>query len=283
MIKTISALVLALAMVPANAANISFDSPGHKVLPAIQSIDIPARPALVPEAVNPFERFAAEKIVGGVQATKGEFPFIVSLRSSYGSHFCGGSLIKKNWVLTAAHCVEGGYLKGVAIGLNNQADTVGVEKFTVLQIVKHPGWNTNTMENDFALVKLSADSAYEPIALNAKEITSKVDFVTAGWGTTSEGGSVSKNLMKVTVPFVDKQTCLKAYSDVTDSMICAGYPEGGKDSCQGDSGGPLMMGTGSARVLAGVVSWGEGCARPNKYGVYSKVNGALDWINKTAN
>ncbi|MHB0996306.1 MAG: serine protease [Elusimicrobiales bacterium] len=283
MIKTISALVLALAMVPANAANISFDSPGHKVLPAIQSIDIPVRPALVPEAVNPFERFAAEKIVGGVQATKGEFPFIVSLRSSYGSHFCGGSLIKKNWVLTAAHCVEGGYLKGVAIGLNNQADTVGVEKFTVLQIVKHPGWNTNTMENDFALVKLSADSAYEPIALNAKEITSKVDFVTAGWGTTSEGGSVSKNLMKVTVPFVDKQTCLKAYSDVTDSMICAGYPEGGKDSCQGDSGGPLMMGTGSARVLAGVVSWGEGCARPNKYGVYSKVNGALDWINKTAN
>ena len=282
MIKMIATLVLALAMVPANAANISFDAPGRSVLPAINDIEMPSRSGLMPQAVDPLARFAAEKIVGGVQAAKGEFPFIVSLRSSYGSHFCGGSLIKKNWVLTAAHCVEGGYLKGVAIGLNNQADTAGVEKFTVLQIVKHPQWNANTMENDFALVKLSADSTYAPIALNAKEITSKVDFVTAGWGTTSEGGGVSKNLMKVTVPFVDKQTCLKAYSDVTDSMICAGYPQGGKDSCQGDSGGPLMMGTGSARVLAGVVSWGEGCARPNKYGVYSKVNGALNWINATA-
>ncbi|MDD2805544.1 MAG: serine protease [Elusimicrobiales bacterium] len=282
MIKTIATLVLALAMVPANAANISFDTHGGSVLPAITSIDIPARPALVPEGVNPFDRFGAEKIVGGVQATKGEFPFLVSLRSSYGSHFCGGSLIKKNWVLTAAHCVEGGYLKGVTIGLHNQSDTAGVEKFTVLEIVKNPGWNTNTMDNDYALVKLSGDSKFAPIALNTQEISSKVDFVTAGWGTTSEGGGVSKILMKVTVPFVDKATCSAAYDGITDSMLCAGYPEGGKDSCQGDSGGPLIVGTGSSMKLAGVVSWGEGCARPNKYGVYSKVNLALDWINKTA-
>ncbi|OGR71853.1 MAG: trypsin [Elusimicrobia bacterium GWD2_63_28] len=245
-------------------------------------MDLPARPALVPEALNSFARYAAPKIVGGVQATKGEFPFIVSLKSSYGSHFCGGSLIKKNWVLTAAHCVEGGYLKGVTIGLHNQADTVGVEKFTVLQIVKHPGWDTNTMDNDFALVQLSADSKFAPIALNGSEITSVVDFVTAGWGTTSEGGGVSRILMKVTVPFVSKETCSAAYDGVTDSMLCAGYKEGGKDSCQGDSGGPLIVGTGSNMKLAGVVSWGEGCARPNKYGVYSKVNGALEWINKTA-
>lgn len=282
MIKSIAALVLAIAMVPANAANISFDTPGHSVLPAIQSIDLPARPALVPEALNSFARYAAPKIVGGVQATKGEFPFIVSLKSSYGSHFCGGSLIKKNWVLTAAHCVEGGYLKGVTIGLHNQADTAGVEKFTVLQIVKHPGWDTNTMDNDFALVQLSADSKFAPIALNSSEITSVVDFVTAGWGTTSEGGGVSKILMKVSVPFVSKEVCSAAYDGVTDSMLCAGYKEGGKDSCQGDSGGPLIVGTGSNMALAGVVSWGEGCARPNKYGVYSKVNGALEWINKTA-
>jgi len=281
MIKMIATLVLALAMVPANAANISFDAPGRSMLPAITNIDIPARPALVPEAVNPFERFSAEKIVGGVQATKGEFPFIVSLKSSYGSHFCGGSLIKKNWVLTAAHCVEGGYLKGVTIGLHNQADTVGVEKFTVLEIIKNPGWDTNTMDNDFALVKLSGDSKFAPIALNTKEI-SNADFVTAGWGTTSEGGGVSKILMKVSVPFVSKEVCSAAYEGITDSMLCAGYKEGGKDSCQGDSGGPLIVGSGSNMALAGVVSWGEGCARPNKYGVYSKVNGALDWINKTA-
>ncbi|MCM2268378.1 MAG: serine protease, partial [Elusimicrobiales bacterium] len=271
MIKMIATLVLALAMVPANAANISFDAPGRSVLPAITGMEMPSRSVLMPQAVNPFERFAAEKIVGGVQATKGEFPFIVSLKSSYGSHFCGGSLIKKNWVLTAAHCVEGGYLKGVTIGLHNQSDTVGVEKFTVLEIIKNPGWDTNTMDNDFALVKLSGDSKFAPIALNTKEIT-KADFVTAGWGTTSEGGGVSKILMKVSVPFVDKATCSAAYDGITDSMICAGYKEGGKDSCQGDSGGPLIVGTGANMALAGVVSWGEGCARPNKYGVYSKVN-----------
>ena len=110
-----------------------------------------------------------------------------------------------------------------------------------------------------------------------------MDFVTAGWGTTSESGCLSKNLLKVTVPLVSQADCSVSYPDgINDSMICAGFPEGGKDSCQGDSGGPILTGTGANRTLAGIVSWGEGCARPNKYGVYSKVNAAVTWINDTA-
>ncbi|MBU2574939.1 MAG: serine protease [Elusimicrobia bacterium] len=283
MIKMIAALVLASAMVPANAADLSFDDQGQSLLPAIQSIEIPARPAPVPEMENGFARFAFEKIVGGVEAAKGEFPFMVSLQAGYYGHFCGGSLIKKNWVLTAAHCVEGGYLKTVVIGLHNQGDTAGVETFTAAEVVKNPGWDSNTMQYDFALVRLNGESKYAPIKLNSSEVSGKATFTTAGWGTTSEGGSIAKALRKVSVPFVNKEACEAAYpGSITDSMICAGYPEGGKDSCQGDSGGPLVMGSGNNRVLTGVVSWGEGCARPNKYGVYSKVNSAVGWINSVA-
>jgi trypsin len=282
MIKMIAVLALAIAPVAANAANVTFDSHGFSLLSAAKALDVPAQAYPAPETDNGYALFGSEKIVGGVEAVKGEFPFIVSLQAGSYGHFCGGSLIKKNWVLTAAHCVEGGYLKGVNIGLHHQSDTAGVEKFTVTQIVKHPKWNKNTMDYDFALVKLSGDSKYEPVALNSKELTGNVDFITAGWGTTSEGGSVSKILLKVSVPMVSKATCEKAYDGITDSMLCAGYPQGGKDSCQGDSGGPLITGTGANRVLAGVVSWGEGCAQPNKYGVYSKVSLGLPWINATA-
>ena len=283
MIKTIAALVLALTVVPANSANINFDIPGRSMLPAISAMQVFASPVPTPVAGSLFARFASQKIVGGVQASKGEFPFIVSLQTGSPRHFCGGSLIKKNWVLTAAHCVEGGYLKSVAVGLHNQGDTVGVERFTVTEIIKNPGWDSNTMQNDFALVHLSGDSKFAPVALNTRELSGSVNFVTAGWGTTSESGGVSKILMKVSVPLVSQDICSAAYPDaITGSMLCAGYAEGGKDSCQGDSGGPLLTGSGSSRVLAGVVSWGEGCARPDKYGVYSKVNGAIDWINKTA-
>lgn len=229
--------------------------------------------------VNPF-------IVGGTNAAKGEFPFIVSLQSSSGSHFCGASLIKKGWVLTAAHCVASGAPARVVIGLHDRTKPDGdTETFTPSQVIVHPQNNAETMDFDFALIRLPSDSKFAPVELNTDEIRGSVDFVTAGWGTTSEGGfSLPRVLQKVTVPFVTNDACAKAYpNQTTNTMICAGLPQGGKDSCQGDSGGPLVMGSGADRKLVGVVSWGEGCARPNKFGVYGKVAAAMAWIEQTTN
>lgn len=255
------------------------------VAPAAESADLDAMKkadiqALVPPVPDPSVP-GMEKIVGGVEAVKGEFPFIVSLQSSWGGHFCGGSLIKKNWVLTAAHCIPGG-IETVVIGLHDQSSQ-DVERLAVEKVIPHPDYNNKPQDFDFALIQLKGESKFSPVALNRAEIPAEAQMVTAGWGATSEGGGLANLLQKVTVPYVTADRCSKAYpGKITERMLCAGFDKGGKDSCQGDSGGPLVLGSGDQRVLAGVVSWGEGCARPNKYGVYSKVSSVLEWIEAFA-
>lgn len=231
-------------------------------------------------------------IVGGEAAGPKDFPFIASLHSNANSqsHFCGASLIKPNWVLTAAHCVRGGRIAKVHVGISNQKNLAAGESFTVAQIVAHPSYSSGTMDYDYALVKLSGNSTFRPVEINTEEISipdmSSADQImstTAGWGATKESSwGLPDQLMKVDVPLINTTDCKKAYSNVTDRMICAGLQQGGKDSCQGDSGGPLVVKNNNGDyAIAGVVSWGEGCARPNKYGVYAKVNAVVDWINET--
>ena len=230
------------------------------------------------------------KIVGGVEAVKGEFPFQVSLQRNGTSHFCGGSLIKPNWVLTAAHCVSGwAATHRVVTGLHDRSDKTNAETFSVTKVVAHPQYNSNTLDYDYALLQLSGDSKFAPIALNTEEIVipensaEQIIVWTSGWGATREGSyGLPRLLQKVDVPLVTQATCNLPASyngDITERMICAGLQAGGKDSCQGDSGGPLFIDRGAgSHLLVGVVSWGEGCARANKYGVYSKVNNQIDWI-----
>ena len=218
------------------------------------------------------------KIVGGDTAMKGEFPFLVSLQDLAG-HFCGGSLIAKDWVLTAEHCVTEG-VNTVVIGLHDLQKTGGTESHRVDRIIPHP--LRGSRDYDYALLHLAGESRFTPIALNRTEVSGEVSLVTAGWGDTAEAGGMPDLLQKVTVPFVSADRCSAAYpGKITDRMVCAGYDEGGKDACQGDSGGPLFMGSGAERTLVGVVSWGKGCARPNYYGVYSKVNAVTEWIDST--
>lgn len=226
------------------------------------------------------------KIVGGIEAEKGEFPFMVSIQMGT-SHFCGGSLIAPKWVLTAAHCIYTSALptRGrIVIGAHKLTDT-GTEIHKIKQAIKHPKYKErNQFDYDYALIELETESAYQPVMLNGKELEIDPEnqiATTAGWGTTREQGSVSNTLMKVDVPVVEQSKCEAAYpGDILDTMLCAGLDEGGKDSCQGDSGGPLLIQTELGdMVQVGVVSWGYGCARPDKYGVYSRVTQGIDWID----
>lgn len=229
-------------------------------------------------------------IVGGSVAAEGEFPFIASLQDSSG-HFCGATLIRKNWVLTAAHCMQGSSIKKVVIGLTDQKNIAKAESISAKRVIEHPQYDSDSSDFDFALIELEHDSLAEPVTLNEVEIDISADpknqiiATVAGWGALKENSwSTPTKLQKVSVPLVTKEVCNRNYKNkITDRMLCAGFARGGKDSCQGDSGGPLIFHSKLGQMLLiGVVSWGEGCARANSPGVYAKVNQALTWIEQTA-
>ncbi|HZH77636.1 MAG TPA: trypsin-like serine protease [Archangium sp.] len=233
----------------------------------------------------------AQEIVGGTATTIGANPWQVSLQSSSGFHFCGGSIINANWILTAQHCVnDGGVIsKPARIEAGTTTISGSGQVRSVAEVVVYPGYVDASKGKDIALLRLS--TPLDLSGANAKAIplvtaadasagltnTGVVSRVT-GWGTLSSGGSSPDTLQTVDVNIVSNSSAQTSYPSetITADQLAAAAP--GKDSCQGDSGGPLTVLKGSTRVLAGVVSWGYGCADSRYPGMYARVSTYESWI-----
>ncbi|XP_068249183.1 clotting factor G beta subunit-like [Palaemon carinicauda] len=227
------------------------------------------------------------RIVGGVQTEVNEYPWQVALvNAGTNTVICGGSLLNNVLILTAASCIQmmaTAADKEILVGahdINNPTEVhqrIGLAKAGYFQT-----FNAATKDNDIGLIWLATPAILsdrvKPICFPdpAKDYSGFL-AVTSGWGNLAEGGSPSSILNEVELPVITNEACNASYPfRVTPNMICAGYQEGNKGACEGDTGGPLMVADNGTWVLAGIRSWGDGCARVNAPGVFVRVSQYID-------
>ncbi|KAL3768958.1 hypothetical protein ACHAWO_004068 [Cyclotella atomus] len=238
------------------------------------------------------------RIIGGAATNSARFPYAVSIQDQIG-HFCGGSLIAPDMVLTAAHCQGGSY--DVVIGRHNLNSNSG-ESIPMEEEIPHPDYNDKITDSDWMLVKLKSPTTQKNIPLislnyDANTPSSGQEVTVMGWGDTTADDltqELAEQLLSVTVNVISNQQCddskgsIGGWSEsyngqITENMLCAN--DNGEDSCQGDSGGPLVLlgsdPNGADDIQVGVVSWGIGCASADFPGVYSRVSRATGWIKDT--
>jgi trypsin len=243
------------------------------------------------------------RVIGGSNSEQ-TYPWMVSIASSGGSHFCGGTLIAPDWVMTAAHCVADYTEMGaaglqtnfrLAIGAHDISKTeVGVEYKTFKRIVVHPEFQIRQNRNgnygyDIALLELSSSSTHTPVILASSTeqntLSSSSTMRLLGWGDTDKTSAVvpATVLQTAVLNYVPENLSTNLCNNYGNSadfdfavMFCAGVSNKSQDACQGDSGGPLLAE--DASMQYGIVSWGYGCAQAN-FGVYSKVSAYADWID----
>ncbi|KAM6962553.1 transmembrane protease serine 9 [Aplochiton taeniatus] len=229
----------------------------------------------------------SHRIVGGVTARRGEWPWTGSLQYQR-LHICGAVLIHCKWLLTAAHCLKSGAgPSGWSVSLGSVLRSgVGALVIPIQRVVLHPGFNSTSMDFDVALLELAVPAPRSYTIQNVclpspvHSFLKTAECYITGWGSMREGGSLTNLLQKAAVSIIDQSDCQQSYgSGLTPNMMCAGYMEGGKDTCLGDSGGPLACRQPSGPwFVAGVTSWGHGCGRSGFPGVYTRVTAVREWI-----
>ncbi|XP_063814712.1 urokinase-type plasminogen activator isoform X2 [Pseudophryne corroboree] len=249
------------------------------------------------------------KIVGGRSNPIESQPWIatlyqVSRRNKQQQYFqCGASLIHPCWVLTAAHCFpDSDYPEPkdyvVILGKSNIDETNDhrEQRFQVEKIIRHQHYSdrTNALDNDIALMKIrsasgqcaSMSSSVQTVCLPSADMRMKdgTHCEIAGFGKESYDSIVfSQTLKSTSVQLISQDVCQSEqyYGKlINNNMFCAGHPEWKVDACKGDSGGPLTCQYNEQMVLYGIISWGEGCAKENKPGVYTRITNYLPWIQE---
>jgi secreted trypsin-like serine protease len=224
----------------------------------------------------------AGAIVGGGTASTASHPWVVALTTADGRFFCGGTLVAARSVVTAAHCASERTPVGVqptaprdlrvVAGRTDLRDTGTGRDVPVVRVWVRPGFQDVTGGGDVAVLTLAAPLPGALPLVDADDTASYAPGTSAdvlGWGRTGEQDPPSPVLREVRVPVVADADCARQDQGYdAASMVCAGVPEGGRDACEGDSGGPMVVGG----RLVGVVSWGDGCARPGEPGVYTRLS-----------
>ncbi|XP_032888855.1 coagulation factor VII-like [Amblyraja radiata] len=232
------------------------------------------------------------RIVGGNVAVKGQSPWQMLLANK-GHFICGAVLVSPQWVATAAHCTHNTTMEDLQVVagdhvLNEDENTE--QKRNVSELIQHENYNPITINNDIAMLKLDVpitlDDYVVPICLPEpdfvmRELRHIKHSTVSGWGMQWDFGLKTKTLRTLQVPMVWPSECRQSSKfNITDNMFCAGYREALKDTCKGDSGGPHVTNYKGTWFLTGIVSWGEGCAREGKYGIYTKVHKYFNWIRQ---
>ncbi|XP_076226026.1 chymotrypsin-2-like [Nomia melanderi] len=218
------------------------------------------------------------KIVGGSAAEEGQYPYQASLRYK-SRHFCGGSVLNKRWILTAAHCLTSFNNTGITVALGTNTLDKGGDMYQSEKVIVHPRYSSALIRNDIGLIRMSKDIVFgdkvQPISL-PNENFSKIDYpaILSGWGTTSYPGESPNELQHIELSVIDQKQCLNASFRITNDNICT-LNKKGEGACHGDSGGPLV----ADHQQIGVVSWGIPCAR-GRPDVFTRVYSYNQWIKK---